>query len=83
MASNETFVCSDRAFDVAFFFGSLSDLKQLRSVPTYFFFAGRYVPRFFTRFEDYRGLARFGQKEYYNGDNEKGANNELHSGGAA
>jgi len=40
MASNETFVCSDRAFDVAFFFGSLSDLKQLRSVPTYFFYRG-------------------------------------------
>jgi hypothetical protein len=69
IAFNETFVSLDCALSVTFFFGSFPDLKQLRSIAAYFFFAGRYVLRFLSRLENDRGLAGFGQKKRGNRKN--------------
>ena len=63
MMFNEAFVSFDRAFNVAFFFRSLSDLIHLCSIATYFlFFAGRYVLGFLSRLENDRGRCRIRAK---------------------
>ena len=83
MAFDETFVSSDRAFVIAFVFGSLANLEQVDSIAAQFFFyaAWAYVFRFFTGFEDNRGLAGFGQKKCGNRENQKHTNSDFHGCG--
>src|SRR5438270_918189 len=46
VAFDEALVSFDRAFHVALFFRSLSNLKQFRCIPAYFFLARRHELRF-------------------------------------
>ena len=68
MTPHKRLVDADRSFRVALFFRSLPNLEQLRCVPTYFFFTGRYELRFFTGLKDHGGHTWFGQNQDSGGE---------------
>ena len=64
MAFDETFVSSDRAFVIAFVFGSLANLEQVDSIAAQFFFYAAWadVLRLFTGFETTEALLDSGKR---------------------
>ena len=77
---NNGLVRSDRAFEIAFFFGSLRDLIDLGRIAAYRFLARRHVLRLLARSENDRGPARFGYKKHCSNEDKNDSNKELHSG---
>src|SRR5439155_27037628 len=78
MTPHKRLVVADRSFRVALFFRSLPYLEQLRSVPTYLFFTGRYELRFFTGLKYHAGHTWFGHNQDTGADKQYGPNRELH-----